>query len=201
MAFTLPDLPYPETALQPYLSAETLHFHHGKHHLAYINKTNELVANKDYPADLAGVLMAAHGRGDVRLYQQSAQAWNHEFYWRSMRPDGGGVPGGAAGELMTRDCGGYAGLRDSFIRYAGDHFGSGWAWLVLDAGRLGVMSTHDAGNPMVYGALPLAVLDLWEHAYYLDHRNNRRTHIETFLDHLIDWDFVNANIVAARQPA
>ncbi len=201
MAFSLPDLPYADTALEPHLSAETLHFHHGKHHLAYINKTNELLADRDFPQDLKGVVLAAHTRGDVKLFRQSAQAWNHEFYWNSMRPGGGGAPSGAAAELIERDCGGYAQFRDMFIDAATNQFGSGWAWLVLDGGMLAVRPSHDAGNPMVDGATPLAVLDVWEHAYYLDHRNNRKQHVETFLDHLIHWDFVNANIAAARQTA
>jgi Fe-Mn family superoxide dismutase len=199
--FKLPDLPYDETALQPHISAETLRFHHGKHHLAYINKTNELVAGKDYPADLTGVMLAAHARGETKLFQQSAQAWNHDFYWRSMRPQGGGAPSDTAARLIDRDCGGYGTFREAFTSAATNQFGSGWAWLVLDGGTFGVVASHDADNPLVGGATPLAVLDVWEHAYYLDHRNNRKAHIDAFLDHLIDWDFVASNLAAARKAA
>jgi Fe-Mn family superoxide dismutase len=201
MTFALPALPYPETALQPHISAETLQFHHGKHHLAYINKTNELVAGKDYPDDLTGVVLKAHARGDHKLFNQAAQAWNHDFYWRSMRPAGGGAPRGTIAELINRDCGGYDKFRSTFVDTALGQFGSGWAWLALDGRKLAVLPSHDAGTPLVLGMTPLAVIDVWEHAYYIDHRNNRKQHVEAFLDHLIDWDFANANIVAARAVA
>ena len=198
MPFTLPALPYPETALAPFVSAETLQYHHGKHHLAYINKTNELIAGKDYPDDLTALVRAAHQSGDAKLFNQAAQAWNHTFYWHSMRPQGGGAPTGAAATLIERDCGGHAKFREAFVNTAVGQFGSGWAWLALDGGKLAVVPTHDADTPLVHGMTPLAVVDVWEHAYYIDHRNNRKQHVEAFLDHLIDWDFVNANIAAAK---
>jgi Fe-Mn family superoxide dismutase len=199
MKLQLPDLPYPVDALAPYLSAEALTVHHGKHHAAYVRKTNELL--EDRPGDRQdprGVFLDAYRDGEVALFRNAAQAWNHDHYWHSMRPDGGGPPTGFLATEMDRKFGSYDAFRTAFIRKALDLFGSGWVWLVAQRGVLSVMSTKDAINPLCFGAEPLLTLDVWEHAYYIDYRSERQKHVETFLDRLVNWEFAARNFAQSR---
>ena len=199
MTFTLPPLPYAEDALAPHISAETLQFHHGKHHKAYVDKANELTHGTPL-ADLTPVevIRRAHAEGEIKVYNQAAQAWNHEFLWQSLSPGGGGVPGGALAAAIDRDLGGMAAFTKDFTTQATAHFGSGWMWLVSERGTLKLFAAHDADNPLVCdGQVPLLTLDLWEHAYYLDYQNARPKYVEAALAHLLNWEFAAANLAAA----
>jgi Fe-Mn family superoxide dismutase len=198
--FTLPPLPYDPAALEPYMSARTLGFHHDKHHAAYVEKANASI--KDTPlADKseADVVRAVKAYGkNPGLFNNAAQAWNHSFLWQSLSPTGGGAPTGALKEALDRDLGGVEKFAAEFKTEAVGHFASGWAWLVSDRGTLKVVTTHDADTPLVHdGLVPLVTLDLWEHAYYLDYQNARPGFVDAFLAHLINWDFASANFAAA----
>ena len=183
-------MPYAKDALQPHMSAETLDFHHGKHHNAYVTKLNALVDGKpDAGKSLEDIIRSADGV----LFNQAAQVWNHTFFWNSMKPDGGGAPTGPLAEALDRDLGGIDGFRQAFAAAAGSHFGSGWAWLVETDGKLAITTTSDADTPVHTGAKPLLTLDVWEHAYYIDYRNARPKFIAAFLDHLVNWDFASSN--------
>ena len=193
MDFELKPLPYAVNALEPYLGAETLRLHREKHHAGYLEELELLVGASPQAADsLATIIATATGH----LFETAAQVWNHEFLWRSMTPRGGGNPRGPVAEALIRSFGDVDGFRRLFRMEAAAHFGSGWIWLVLDRGRLRVTTTANADLPLTRGQTPLLTLDLWEHAYYLDYRNERGCYIEAFLDHLIDWDFVAANFEA-----
>ena len=198
--FTLPPLPYAPEALEPYMSARTLAFHHDKHHAAYVEKANASIENTPL-ADRsdAEVIRAVKAYGkNPGLFNNAAQAWNHDFLWQSLSPSGGGTPSGALKEALDRDLGGVEKFAAEFKTEAVGHFGSGWAWLVSDRGTLKVVTTHDADTPLVHdGLVPLVTLDLWEHAYYLDYQNARPGFVDAFLAHLINWDFAATNFVAA----
>ena len=194
MAFELPALPYPKDALAPHLSAETLEFHHGKHHQAYVTNLNKLVESSPEGARWAGkspedVVKGAEGP----IFNNAAQVWNHTFYWNSMKPKGGGQPTGKLADAIQAAFGGYDGFRKAFAEAAATQFGSGWAWLVLDKGALKVVKTGNAETPIRMGLTPLLTIDVWEHAYYIDFRNARPKYIDTFLDHLVNWDFAAKN--------
>lgn len=195
MTFTLPPLPYAEDALEPAVSARTLSFHHGKHHKAYVTKANELIAGT--PMETMApveVIRAAKAEGNSKLFNAAAQAWNHEFLWNSFSPNGGGAPTGELKAALDRDLGGVEKFTEAFTKEATEHFASGWAWLVAERDTLKVISTHDADNALVHdGLTPLLVLDLWEHAYYLDYQNARPEFVKAFLAKLINWDFAAAN--------
>jgi Fe-Mn family superoxide dismutase len=195
--FILPDLPYASGALAPVISEATLLTHHGKHHARYVESTNALLANGDAsPATLEDVVRRA-ARGDTSLFNNAAQAWNHAFFWRCMRPGGAPVPDALAAAVALA-FGDQAGLRSEFLAKGAAHFGSGWLWLVARGAVLSVISTHDAGSPLVDpGLTPLLVCDLWEHAYYLDHRNDRTGFLIAWWDQLVDWSFVGAQLDAA----
>lgn len=200
MAFTLPDLPYAKDALAPHISSETLDFHHGKHHNAYVNNLNGLVDGTDLASkSLEDVIRATAGVADkVGVFNNAAQIWNHTFYWQSMRPNGGGAPSGQLAEMIDRDFGSLDGFKDAFAKAGATQFGSGWAWLVLKDGRLEVRKTLNAETPLTEaGVTPLLTMDVWEHAYYLDFQNRRPDYISTFLDHLINWEFAAENLAAA----
>ena len=192
MAFTLPPLPYAKDALAPHLSAETLEFHHGKHHNTYVVNLNKFAddGKVDGTKSLEDVILSSDGP----IFNNAAQIWNHTFFWNSMKPAGGGAPTGKIAELIDRDFGGYDKFRAEFIAAALGQFGSGWAWLVLDGGKLKVTKTLNADLPMKAGQTAILTIDVWEHAYYIDFRNLRQKWAETFLDHLVNWDFVNANL-------
>lgn len=201
MAITLPPLPFAYDALEPHMSARTLEFHHDKHHRAYVDKTNELVASTDLEgADLETIVRHASDTGDDKLFNQAGQAWNHGFLWQSLRPEGGAGPSGELAERIESDFDGLDGFGEAFKTEAVAHFASGWAWLVLAGDTLEVISTHDADSALVHpGKVPLLVLDLWEHAYYLDYQNERPKFVDSFLESLINWEFAAANLAAARQ--
>ena len=187
MAFSLPELPYATTALEPYLSAETFEYHYGKHHKAYIDTLNSMVEGTgDADASLEDIIMKAEGK----LFNQAAQVWNHTLYWSSMAPGGGGAPSGAAGDAVNEAFGGYDAFRDQFKTAATGQFGSGWAWLTLDGGKLAISATGNADLPMKHGSTAVLTCDVWEHAYYIDYRNARPGYVDAFLDHLINWQLL-----------
>jgi len=196
MSFELPTLPYEMNALEPHISARTLEFHYGKHHRAYVDNLNKAVQGKpEANMSLEELIQSAKGP----LFNNAAQIWNHTFYWHSLRPKGGGRPRGKIAELVKRDCGSVEECKNLLATTAKTHFGSGWAWLVLDAaGKLQVLGTHDADNPMRTGHTPLLTIDVWEHAYYLDYQNQRPRYVETVLEKLIHWDFANENLEKSR---
>jgi Fe-Mn family superoxide dismutase len=191
MAFTLPALPYDKGALAPHISAETLEFHHDKHHQAYVTNLNKLLEGKpEASKSLEEIITSSEGG----VFNNAAQVWNHTFYWHSMKPQGGGAPTGDLAAAITRDFGSFDKLKEEFTAAATTQFGSGWAWLVLDKGKLAVTKTGNADLPMKHGQKALLTLDVWEHAYYIDFRNARPKYIETFLGHLANWDFANENL-------
>ena len=194
MAFTLPPLPYDKNALAPHISAETLDYHHGKHHQAYVTKLNELLAGKpEAEKPLVDIILSSEGP----VFNNAAQIWNHTFYWHSMKPQGGGKPSGDLAAAIDRDFGSYENFRKQFAEAGATQFGSGWAWLVLGADKkLAVTKTPNADLPMKHGQKALLTMDVWEHAYYIDFRNARPKYIDTFLDSLINWDFANENLRA-----
>jgi Fe-Mn family superoxide dismutase len=196
MPFELPALPYAQNALEPHISAKTFSFHYGKHHQAYVTNLNNLV--KDGPLagkSLEDVIEATAGKADqAGVFNNAAQVWNHTFYWHSMAPGGGGRPKGKIAGKIESDLGGYDAFAEAFKTAAATQFGSGWAWLVLDGGKLKVTKTGNADLPMAHGQTALLTLDVWEHAYYLDYQNLRPSYIQTFLDRLVNWDFANKNL-------
>lgn len=199
-SFALPELPYGESALEPVISARTLSFHHGKHHAGYVAILNELVDGSPYagrPLDEV-VKRAAGDPAAKTVFNNAAQAWNHDFYWRSMRPKGGGTPSGALKDTIERDFGGVSEFRAAFAKAAADKFGSGWAWLVVGKdGTLKIVTTDDADTPVVRGERPLLTIDVWEHAYYLDYQNRRPDYIAAWLESLVNWDFAAKNFGSA----
>lgn len=196
MTFTLPELPYATDALEPHLSANTFSYHHAKHHQAYVNTTNQLLAGTPLDsADLVTVIKTAAANGQAKLASQSGQVWNHTFLWHSMAPGGGGRPTGRIAELIDRDLGGYEKFAADFKAEAVGHFASGWGWLVLADDKLKITSLHDGDCPVAHeGVKPLLTLDVWEHAYYLDYQNARPAYVDAFLAHLVNWEFANANL-------
>ncbi len=193
MAFTLPPLPYDKGALAPALSAETLEFHHGKHHNAYVVNLNKFVENGkvDGSKTLEQLIMTS---GDGPIFNNAAQIWNHTFFWNCMKPKGGGEPVGEIASKITADFGSVQKFKEEFTAAAIAQFGSGWAWLVLDGGKLKVTKTGNAELPMRHKQTALLTIDVWEHAYYIDYRNLRAKWIDTFLSSLVNWDFVNQNL-------
>jgi Fe-Mn family superoxide dismutase len=197
---TLPELPYAYDALAPVMSADTLHFHHDKHHATYVKTTNELLARSGGgQRDLEAIVADAQRSGDKKLFNNAAQAWNHGFFWNSMSPNRQS-PDDQLGGAIASAFGDLPGLRKKFVAEGADHFGSGWVWLVADgAGALSVISTHDAADPLSgIRAAPLLVCDLWEHAYYLDHKNDRKGYLEAWFDALANWGFAASQWSAAR---
>lgn len=192
MTFRLPDLPYALDALAPHMSAETLKYHHGKHHAGYVKKLNDAVEGTGL-ADLSLeeiIHKTADDEDQVGVFNNAAQVWNHGFFWRCMTPGGGGRPEGELARQIDADFGSFDAFREAFREAATGRFGSGWAWLVSEGGKLKVVSTPNAVPPMTHGQQALLTCDVWEHAYYLDYQNERPRFVETFLDHLVNWDFV-----------
>jgi len=196
--FTLPPLPYPDNALSPTISANTIGFHYGKHHQGYVNNLNQLVAGTalaDQP--LEAVIKASVGTADkTAIFNNAAQIWNHTFYWNSLRPKGGGKPSGALAELIEKSFGDYDKFKAEFAKTATSQFGSGWAWLVKDGDKLIITKTGNADTPIAHGQQPLLTVDVWEHAYYLDYQNRRADYVAAVLDSLINWDFAAQNLAA-----
>jgi superoxide dismutase, Fe-Mn family len=196
MIFALPDLAYAKDAFGDILSAETFDFHHGKHHKAYVDKTNELVGGMDdlSGASLADVIRAAKDRGNAALFNNSAQIWNHSFYWQCLSPETK-APTGKLLSLIEEGFGSVETLTAQLKKEAVGHFASGWAWLVLNGGKLEITSLHDADTPVAHdGMQPLLTIDVWEHAYYIDYRNARPSYLDALLGKAIDWDFVARNL-------
>ena len=195
MAFTLPDLPYPKDALQPYMSAETFDYHWAKHHKAYVDKTNGMLSEKGLEgASLIDVIKAAKERGDKGLFNNSAQIWNHSFFWQCLAPQGSTSPSGRLKDMIDSDFGGHQQLLEKLATESANHFASGWGWLILNNGKLEVTSLHDADTPVAHGMTPLLTIDVWEHAYYIDYRNERPRFLKSVLENVINWDFVAQNL-------
>lgn len=191
MAIELLPLPYARDALEPHMSAETLDYHYGKHHQAYVTQLNRLIEGSEFEqADLETIVHHASGA----LFNQAAQVWNHSFFWNSLSPRGGGEPQGRLADAIARSFGSFAAFKEAFNQAALGHFGSGWVWLVqrLD-GALAVISTGNAATPLASPERPLLTLDVWEHAYYIDHRNARARYLEAFWS-LVHWDFAEDNL-------
>ncbi len=189
MTITLPDLPYAHDALAPHMSAETLEYHHDKHHNAYVNKANELLEGSDLKGKpIEDIVRGSHSVNGA-LFNNAAQHYNHVHFWKWMKPGGGGAVPGALENRINQDFGSTGDFRNSFVNAGLGQFGSGWCWLALKDGRLECMATPNAENPLVHGATPILGCDVWEHSYYIDHRNNRKAYLEAFLDHLVNWEY------------
>lgn len=200
MAVQLPALPYDRSALAPHISEETLNFHYGKHHQAYVTNLNKLIEGTDLDAkSLDDVIMAVVDNPDkAGVFNNAAQVWNHTFYWHSMKPHGGGKPQGDLWDHIVRDFGSYENFVEEFKKAGATQFGSGWAWLVMNKdGGLEIMKTANADLPMAHGKKAILTCDVWEHAYYLDYQNRRPDYLSVFLEHLVNWDFAEANYEAA----
>ena len=193
--FSLPPLPYADNALEPLISANTLSFHYGKHHKTYVDNLNKLVEGKDLAAmSLEDIIKKSAGNPDMAgVFNNAAQIWNHTFYWDSLEPNGGGKPPGAIPAAIDKDLGGNDKFKADCAAAAVTQFGSGWAWLVSDAGTLKIVKTGNAEVPLTKGQTPLLTIDVWEHAYYLDYQNLRAKYVETLIDKLLNWDFANKN--------
>lgn len=196
MAIIFPELPYGKNALAPYISATTLEFHHGKHHKTYVDNANKLLAGTELenasPEDI--IRKTAGDAAKIGIFNNVAQAWNHSFYWQGIKPTGGGLPTGAIAGKINAAWGAYEKFMEELKNAGVTQFGSGWAWLVLDQGALKIVKTANADNPLTKNVKPLLTIDVWEHAYYLDYQNRRADYLTTFIDKLINWDFVNANL-------
>jgi superoxide dismutase, Fe-Mn family len=196
MTITLPELPFAPTALEPYITANTLSFHHGKHHNAYVTNLNKLIPGTEFEKlSLEEIVKKSSGG----IFNNAAQVWNHTFYWNSMKPAGGGTPSGELAAQITKDFGSLDKFREEFTAAATTQFGSGWAWLVLGQdGKLKITKTANAETPLTTSDTALLTIDVWEHAYYLDFQNRRPDYIATFLDKLVNWEFAAQNFANAR---
>ncbi len=195
MKFEVEALPYAQDALAPAMSAETFSYHYEKHHKGYMKKLEAAIGGKP-EADKSLEEIIASSEGGV--FNCAAQVWNHTFFWKSMKPSGGGAPAGDLAALLTRDFGGVDKFLEEFKTKSAGQFGSGWGWLVLEGGKGKVVTTGNAGTPLTAGQTPLLTIDVWEHAYYIDHRNDRGGFIQVYLDKLVNWDFAAANLAAAK---
>ena len=198
MTITLPELPYEASSLEPYISAQTLGFHHGKHHQTYVTNLNNLIHGTDLLGlSLEEIIKRSFNIPEkVGVFNNAAQVWNHTFYWHSMKKGGGGAPTGAIAAKINEDFGSYESFVEAFKNAGLTQFGSGWAWLVLDGGKLKIIKTANADTPLAHGLKALLTVDVWEHAYYLDYQNRRADYLDLFLKHLVNWDFANANLMA-----
>jgi Fe-Mn family superoxide dismutase len=192
----LPPLPYGENALDPVISASTIGFHYGKHHKGYVDALNKLVAGTELAnLTLEKLIAETAGKADnVAIFNNAAQTWNHTFYWRSLRPKGGGEPAGSLMQRIEASFGNLDACKKELATAATSQFGSGWAWLVLDADKLKVVKTGNAETPLTKGVKPLLAIDVWEHAYYLDYQNRRADYVNAVLDKLINWGFATDNL-------
>jgi superoxide dismutase, Fe-Mn family len=198
----LPPLPYRDDALEPIISAATLRLHYGKHNAGYVDQLNTLVAGTRFADDsLERIIALTTGIPEhSQIFNNAAQAWNHAFYWRSLRPEGGGPPPPALKSRLEASFGDFAAFKSQLSNAATTQFGSGWAWLVVEGSELMVLSTSNATRPAAQRVTPLLAIDVWEHAYYLDYQNRRADYVTAVLDRLINWDFALANLEAASQP-
>jgi len=196
MAFELPPLPFADNALEPHITANTLGFHHGKHHSTYVTNLNNLIKDTGLAGkSLEDIVAETSGDADkAGIFNNAAQVWNHTFYWNSMKPGGGGAPAAKLAEMIDAAFGSLDAFKEQFKAAAIGQFGSGWAWLVLDGGALKIVKTANADTPIAHAQTPLITCDVWEHAYYLDFQNRRPDYVQAFLDHLVNWDFAANNL-------
>jgi len=193
-------LPYDTDALEPYVSADTLAVHYGKHHSGYVTKLNTLIEDTPYAGkDLEQIIAVAREKSDIGILNNAEQIWNHAFLWESMTPEGAEPPAGEIRQLIDDQFGSFEKFKDAFRSAAVSLFGSGWVWLVLDGNRLRIVPTGNAQSPVATEMLPLLVLDVWEHAYYLDYKNERNRYVDSFLDKLMNWKFAAANLERGRR--
>jgi superoxide dismutase, Fe-Mn family len=194
--FTLPPLPYADNALEPVVSANTLSFHYGKHHKAYVDNLNNLVKGTDLEGQsLEAIVHATAGKADkAGIFNNAAQVWNHTFYWNSLRPGGGGVPTGRIADLLNTSFGSFDAFKKEFAQTCVTQFGSGWGWLVQDGNALKLVKTANAEVPFTKGQKPLLTIDVWEHAYYLDYQNKRADYVNALIDRLLNWNFAADNL-------
>ena len=194
--FTLPPLPYADNALEPVISANTISFHYGKHHKTYVDNLNNLVKGTDYEnATLEKIITETAGKADkAPLFNNAAQTWNHTFYWNSLKAGGGGKPAGKLMELIDSSFGGFDNFKKELSATTVSQFGSGWGWLVQDGGALKIVKTSNAEVPFTKGQTPLLTIDVWEHAYYLDHQNKRAAYVDAVIDKLLNWEFAAKNL-------
>lgn len=197
MTITLPNLPYGKDALAPHISSKTLTFHHGKHHNTYVTNLNKLIEGTDLTSKTIEDIIknTVNDTEKAGIFNNAAQVWNHTFYWQSMKPNGGGLPTGDIADKIDADFEGYDNFIEQLKNVGLTQFGSGWAWLVLKNNRLEIMKTSNADTPIAHGVKPLLTADVWEHAYYLDYQNGRGNYLDAFINNLINWDFVNSNLV------
>jgi superoxide dismutase, Fe-Mn family len=195
MSFVLPTLPYDKAALAPYLTEENIDLHYSKHHNSYVVNLNKFI--EDGKVDGSKTLEEVILSSDGPVFNNAAQIWNHTFYWSSLKPSGGGEPTGALAEAINRDFGSFAKFKEEFTNAAVSQFGSGWAWLVVEDGKLKVTKTGNADLPLKYGQKALITCDVWEHAYYPTYKNLRPKYVETFLNSLVNWDFAAENLAKA----
>jgi len=197
--FTLPALPYADNALDPVISANTISFHYGKHHKTYVDNLNNLVKGTEFEGkSLEDIVNATAGKADkAAIFNNAAQIWNHTFYWHSMKPHGGGKPTGKLAQMIDASFGNVDEFKKQLSATTVSQFGSGWGWLVVDAGALKVVKTANAEVPFTKGQKPLLTIDVWEHAYYLDHQNKRAAYVDALIDKLANWDFAAANLAHA----
>jgi Fe-Mn family superoxide dismutase len=196
MAFELPPLPYAKNALEPHMSARTLDFHHDKHQRAYVTALNNLVENTTLARLSLEEIVRKTATDETKqsIFNNAAQSWNHNFFWHSMKPHGGGKPSGQVLAAIDQAFQGFDQFREEFAKAAEGQFGSGWAWLILDGRKIKVIKTANADSPIAHRQTPLLACDVWEHAYYLDYQNRRPDFVRDFLDHLINWEFVAQNL-------
>lgn len=196
MSLTLPELPYAINALEPYISARTLEFHHGKHHAAYVTNANKLIAGTEWEQlqPEAVIRRMANEPKHAPVFNNVAQAWNHAFYWNCLKPHGGGRPTGRLAGMIDADFGSYEKFVEELKNAGATQFGSGWAWLVLDGAKLRVVKTPNAGNPLADGLTPILTVDVWEHAYYLDYQNKRPDYLSAVVEHLLNWEFAGSRL-------
>ena len=199
MAFTLPELPYPYDALAPYMGEETLQLHHDKHHQTYVTNLNNLIAGTDLENKTLEEIVVASAKDPAKagIFNNAGQHWNHNLFWRTMKKGGGGKPGGELAKRIDHDFGSYEKFTEQFKQAGVTQFGSGWAWLSLDGDKLKVSKTPNGANPLVDGWVPLLGVDVWEHAYYLDYRNRRPDYLAAFLNNLVSWEAVEAELAKA----
>jgi superoxide dismutase, Fe-Mn family len=196
-AFTLPELPYAQDALSPYISAKTMSFHYSKHHKAYVDNLNKLVVGTPWAdgQSLEKVVSESAGVADkTAIFNNAAQAWNHEFFWKSMKPAGGGKPSGRLLKIVEQSFGSFEKFKEEFTAAAIAQFGSGWAWLVQDGSKLKIITTSNADTPIAHKQNAILACDVWEHAYYHDYQNLRKDFVQAFLDHLANWEFAEAQV-------
>ena len=194
--FVLPPLPYADNALAPVISASTMGFHYGKHHKTYVDNLNKLTEGTEFVSlPLTEIIKKTAGRADKSgIFNNAAQIWNHTFFWESLAPKRGGKPTGKIAAMIDSDLGGYDKFKADFANAGVTQFGSGWAWLVMDQGKLSIRKTGNAENPVSGSATPLLTIDVWEHAYYLDYQNRRADFINAVIDNLLNWDRANERL-------